>query len=372
MKIENIKLYPIHTRRETGLVSQHIIVKMITDDGLVGVGEMSDLGHSIIMPDVDNLERCANKNFKGLDVFDGREIEAALRLFGHVVIFSGLEIALYDLRARALKVPLYQLLGGKYRTRIPVAYPVFRHRNEKDLELSMKLVAKKLEQDFNIIRLYVGVNPEMDEVFLKTLRETYNDRIKIKSLDISNMLDYHAALRLIKRLEKYEFMLVESPCRGFEDMARLKNKIGVPISEHIRSQEQARELIQKQAISLFNVAICNNGLIGAKKLSVFAEATGIKCFIGTTQELSIGTAAQAHLAASIPQLDIPCDPFGPCLYTEDVVSRAVKYEDSCMVLPEGDGLGISIDDEKLKQLTHPLSGAGESVSSLRDRRPDKK
>jgi muconate cycloisomerase len=91
---------------------------------------------------------------------------------------------------------------------------------------------------------------------------------------------------------------------------------------------------------------------GSRKFTphALAEALGIKMLIGTTQELSIGTVAQAHLGAAVPNLEFPSDPAGGRLYLKDVVKDRVEYEEGYLIVPEGPGLGMEIDEEKLSEV----------------------
>jgi muconate cycloisomerase len=99
------------------------------------------------------------------------------------------------------------------------------------------------------------------------------------------------------------------------------------------------------------------GIYQARKAFALAEAAGIGCLIGTTQELSIGTAAQAHLAAAMPNPTHPCDPTGPLLYMEDVVREPVRYEQGHLIVPQGIGLRVALDENKLTELRGELKAA---------------
>ena len=96
------------------------------------------------------------------------------------------------------------------------------------------------------------------------------------------------------------------------------------------------------------------GLEHVRKLFYIAEAFDMKTLLGTTQELSIRTAAQAHLGASVPNLDYLSYPSGAQLFQEDVVVERVKYENGFLLVPEGPGVGLEIDDERLEALRQPL------------------
>ena len=105
----------------------------------------------------------------------------------------------------------------------------------------------------------------------------------------------------------------------------------------------------------------------ARRLADLARTFGVHVLIGTTQELSIGTAAQAHLGASLPQLDHPGDPVGPRLYAEDVVKRRVDYDKGNLLVPVGPGLGVELDRGALERLAAPLEWGVESLPSIQDR-----
>jgi muconate cycloisomerase len=347
MKVTNVKLYPIQTPRETGAISKHLIIKLQTDEGLVGLGEMSDLD---TLPDVKNLESQLNQSLIGLDVFNSEQLDAQMNKFP-MFASVGFELAILDLRGKAFNLPVYQLLGGAYRNKIRVCYPIFPARDQAEAQANVERVGRILEKHgFDLFRYYGGVNLDADESFLKGVKDRYGDKAHFKSLDLSGRLDWKTAIEVIKRFEPYGFMLVESPCRDAEGKARVREAVSLPISEHVGSFPQALEFAQKKAVDIFNVAVVSRGLRFAKKIFALAEALGLKMLIGTTQELSIGTSAQAQLGASVPNLEYPSDPAGGRLYLEDVVKERVKYENGYLLVPQGPGLGMEIDEDKLKTL----------------------
>ena len=71
---------------------------------------------------------------------------------------------------------------------------------------------------------------------------------------------------------------------------------------------------------------------------------GLKCLIGTDQESTLGTAAQVHVGAAMPNLELPCDPMGPVLYVDSPAREHVRAEESHLYAPEGPGLGIELDE----------------------------
>ena len=82
-----------------------------------------------------------------------------------------------------------------------------------------------------------------------------------------------------------------------------------------------------------------------------AEAAGFKTLLSTDQDSTVGTAGAVHLGVSVPNLDLPSDPAGPLLYTVSPAKERIRAEESHLYPPEGPGLGIELDDDKMRELT---------------------
>ena len=354
MVITEVRLFSIRTPREIGTFSQHAIVKIFTDCGVVGIGEMSDIRDAGAVPDIQDLEQQLTQGLRGTDPLDYGPGRMLIRRYG-IAIKAGIETALYDLRGRILGVPVCYLLGGRYRDRIRVCYPIFSLSHDPSGEENVARVGRMLDKGFDLFRFYCGRgNLDADERLLQGVQQTYGDRVSFKSLDMSAQFPWHEAVEAINRFERYGFTMVETPCASMADTARVRNHIGLPISEHVHTIERARALVEAKAADIFNILVTVGGLEHARKLFHLAEIFEVKTLIGTTQELSIGTAAQAHLGSAVPNLDFPSDPVGGRLYMKDVVVKRVEYQAGYLLVPEGPGLGLEIDEEKLNDLACPL------------------
>jgi muconate cycloisomerase len=325
---------------------------------------MSDLGHlPLYMPDVHDLEKSLRRLLVGRDPMHLNALEQLLldlfpeEMFMYdmsAVIRCGVDVALHDLAGKRLGVPVAQLLGGAVRDRLRVCYPIFRHRSKAEVEHNVESVGERLNEGFDMIRLYAGLDLDADELFLDSVREKYGKRVKVKSLDLAN----------------YGIELIESPAlrNDLEGMAEARRRVDLPVSEHCYSFHQAKQMLEKGCVDIFNICtVFIGGIAPARKLFTLAETFGVHCLIGTTQELSIGTAAQAHLGASFVRLDHPGDPVGPRLYAQDVVKKRVDYVQGHLVVPQGPGLGVELDEDELARLTAPLEWGAESLPSIQDR-----
>jgi len=198
--------------------------------------------------------------------------------------------------------------------------------------------------------------------------------VTIKSLDFSNLLDWRRAAMATERFnELCDYMLIESaaPRNDIEGLAQFRRRSRRPISEHVLHIHHGWQLLAAGAVDILNVSpYLLGGLRASLRLVALAEAARASVLIGTTQELNLGTAAVAHLAAASRILDYPGDNTGPQLYMADVVKTPVQYENSHLLVPEGPGMGIEIDEEKLKTMTSDAKWTfGVDLAGVLDRTP---
>ena len=386
MKILRVNLYPITTPRETGMTNLHVIVRLETSEGFIGWGEMSDLSHLPMHQfDLPKLERVLSGLLVGKDGRNLLKIEDDLLRaypeesykYSHSgSVRQGVELALLDLVGRAQGVPVYELFGGKLRDRIKVCYPIFSMRSVDQVSPNIDRVQSKYEEGFDLIRVYVGANLEADELFLRQFSERFVGRVSIKSLDFSNSLDWRRAWAATERFaDIVTFTLVESvvPYHDVDGLLEYRRRSRWPVSEHVYHLYHAWQLLSRGCIDILNVSpYLLGGLRASLRLVTLAEAARASVVIGTTQELSLGTAAIAHLGAAARVLDYPSDSTGPRLYTQEVVKTPVRYEAGFLLVPEGPGLGVEVDEALLDELTRKAHWTfGTNVNAAIDRLPVK-
>lgn len=383
MKITDIKIDIVNMPRHTGFLCQHGLIRIETSDGVTGVGEMSDFSH---LPkysvDVRDLVQTLKVELVGRDPFDVSGInDHLIDMYPQTMYYyekgsfirCGVDLALHDLMGKALGKSVSDLIGGRVREQIKVCYPIFRNRSIEEAQENVEVVRARLNEGFDVFRLYVGSNADADEAFLAETKSEFGDRVQIKSFDFSHLLDWKKALRITKRLLPYGVQLVESPApwNDFEGLRNFRMAIDLPVSEHVWSFRQLHEMIRHDCVDIFNIApIFIGGLGAAQKAAAAAEVAGKGCLIGTTQELSVGTAAQAVFGAALPNLDAISDPTGPRLYIDDIAVNPVEYENGYLSVPDRakPGLGIDVDWEKVEQYRAPgFTWGDQKVHQLQDR-----
>jgi galactarate dehydratase (D-threo-forming) len=322
MKISHITLTPIQTHRRTGSISSHLILQMHTDEGITGLGEISDLDcYRMYMPDIEAVRVGIEKIVIGRDPFAIQAMHNEMEKYLHNYfasapsyppftpasqIAAGIDMACFDIVGRALDTPVYNLLGGKCRDGMEICYPLFQVKAEADYERNLGYIEELTAKGITRFRYYVGVDFAKDETFLGAVRDRFGDRVMLKALDFQARHYWKDTLRAYERLKQFGFELIESPSwrEDFEGMAEIRRRVEVDVAEHCSSAAQAMQLLRAGAVDVFNITVNSGGLLQVKKLMALAELSGIRALIGTTQELSIGSAAHAHLGASAPELHV--------------------------------------------------------------------
>lgn len=387
MKITDVRLTVVGVPRHTGFINKHVIVELMSDEGVIGIGEMSDFSH---LPryavDIQDLTSVLKTIVVGKNPFDMTLINKELvdNFPGTMYYYekgsfirNGIDAALHDMCAKFLNISVSELLGGRYHEKIKVCYPIFRQRFMEDVEENLAVVRDRLQQGFDVFRLYVGKNVDADEAFLDGVKNEFGSKVTIKSLDFSHLLDWKESSRIVKRLSQYDFEMVESPTvrNDFDGLHHFRMKVDHLVSEHVWEYRQLYEMIKHDSVDIFNISpIFIGGISCARKAAAAAEIAGKSCLLGTTQELSVGTAAMAHLGSSLVNLNFTSDPTGPKLYTDDIVVNPVRYENGYLIVPDRKlpGFGMELDWNRIEKLkVKDLSWGDVSVHQLQDRTAEK-
>ena len=382
MKISQVKLHPVATRRRSGIRNQHVIVRIDTDNDWTGWGEMSDLSH---LPawhfHIESLEQTLTEALAGQDPRNLARLEGLLLDLFPVETYlysrsasvrQGVDIALHDLVAKANGQPVHHLLGGRMRDAMDVCLPIFRMQSTEQVQDRLRDLAWAYALGFRLVRIYVGACPEADHMLLKAIAETYGNEMQVKSWDFSGGLHWKAALAASEALSEYgTCQLIESPAPALDldGLREFRQRSRLPVSEHVLSQHHAWRLLHGSCVDILNISpFVLGGLRSCQRVMALAESAHAGVLLGTTQELALGTAAIAHLAASARSIDWPGDSTGPLLYDDDVAEEGVTYQNGALTVPDGPGLGVTVSESRLESLAAPLaSNAPRNLTEIRDR-----
>jgi len=362
MKITKVEAIPVHVplkgewRISSGARthSDYVIVKVHTDGGYIGLGEASPVCR--YEEETQESVFYAIKNYLGplligLNPFDIQGISDKMNkiMYRNLFAKAAIDMALWDIMGKALKTPVYNLLGGCYRDTIPIAFVV----GIKNPKQAVEEIKAALNMGFSIIKLKVGGDPKEDVERVKMVRDFVGEDVEI-TVDANAKWTVSEAITMIRKLEEFNLCCVEQPIAGWdvEGLAKVKRTVNVPImaDESIYSMHDALRLVKSEAVDIFNTYIAKAGsMLENKKVVHVGEAAGIPCVVGGMVELGIGTAASLHFAAAAKNVTLPSYIAGPLVNQEDIVKEKFKMVDGCLKVPQEPGLGVTLDEGKIEQ-----------------------
>jgi len=353
MKISNIKTgiisIPLRTPFKTSLRQINSIISMVinveTDEGLTGFGEAHPTG-PITGESLGSVRGAINEfilpKIKGKDICNLEDTLNCLdnSLVKNTSAKAAVEMAIFDLFGRKYNIPLYRMLGG------------FRNQVETDLTISVNSPDEMardsriaLDRGFRILKLKVGLNPDLDIARIKAVREATGPETILR-LDANQGWSARDAIKIMKKIESENFNieLVEQPVEA-HDLHGLKmvtDNIQTPVlaDEAVFSALDAERIIHNHAADYINIKLMKTGGIrNALRICSLAETHGVECFLGCMMESKISVTAAAHLACA-RSIITRCDLDSPSLCSEDPVDGGIEIDGPWLKVSEKPGLGI--------------------------------
>jgi muconate cycloisomerase len=353
------KTRPFVTSLGLSDASEYGIVVVRTDTGVLGLGEISMIWHG------NGIGLCATVNdvlgpaVVGLDPFQINAFHsiAAERLaFGRhsKAAIAAVEMALYDIQGKALGQPVYNLIGGLVRDRVELSMSI----PMDTVAESVRTAAAYVERGFTTVKVKVGRDAEHDVAVVAALRQELGAGLKIRVDANMGWRHVKEALAVIEALTPHGILSVEQPLPpgDLAGLAELRRRCAVPImvDESVWGPDDAWRVIEAGAADLINIYVSESGgLQPARQIAELAGLAGVGVVIGSMPEFGIGTAAQAHLAVSLPELSHPSDVAGYLYQGDDLVVAPPPIEAGYALTPPGPGLGVELDEEKLARYRVP-------------------
>ena len=342
----------MHTMQNQTLV----IIRLRCADGIEGIGEATTIGGlSYGNESPDSIKVNIDRHFAPLLIGqDASNVNAAMlrlerSIRGNTFAKSGIESALLDALGKRLGLPVSELLGGRVRDALPVAWTLASGNTEQDIGEAEKMLDLRRHR---IFKLKIGageVSRDLGHVI--AIKKALGERASVR-VDVNQAWDEAVALRACRVLGDNGIDLIEQPIsrNNRSGMARLNLSSPVPImaDESIECVEDAFNLAREGAASVFALKIAKNGGPRAVlRTAAIAEAAGIALYGGTMLEGGIGTLASAHAFLTLNELAWGTELFGPLLLTEDILSEPPLYRDFQLHISTAPGLGLTLDEERL-------------------------
>ena len=263
---------------------------------------------------------------------------------------AAIESALFDAVGKSLGVSAVQLLGGAVRESVPVLWTLASGNPAQEIEEAEKKLDARLHDTFKI---KIGArSPEADVARLRRLAGALAGRASL-IVDANQAWDETTAVRCLPVLAELGVRLVEQPLPAWNlvGMARLRARSTVPLmaDEGVFSAHDMLDVVRAGAADVVSLKLVKHGgLLATRDVAAVAEAAGIGLYGGCLLESSIGAAAHLQVFAGLRELAWGCEHFGPQILVDDLVEEPLHFADFCIHLPAGPGLGVALDQDKLR------------------------
>lgn len=329
-------------------VLEALVLRIATDDGLVGFGAASPTAviTGDTLPGIEATVALVLSRLRGVDLWRRERWEWMIRT---AAVHNGsgkaaVEMALYDVLAQAVRKPLFVFLGGA------------EDELTSDLTLNMgspeamaRSAETALRAGYPHLKVKVGSDPETDIARVLHVREVLPDGVSLR-IDANQGWTAKQAIAVIDRLADADvpIELVEQPVPAddIRGMVRVTQRTAVPIlaDESVYSLPEAVRLIREGGCDAINIKLMKSGGIGETvAIARVAERFGVSCMMGSMMECRVGVDAAAHVAAAVRNITM-VDLDTPTMYEDEPVRGSVRYSGARILLGEAPGLGVTAVD----------------------------
>ena len=354
------------------------VVRLRAENGLEGLGEGPGGGL------VQQL-RAASRHVVGADPYQIERLRVLTG--GNGRVFAAIESACLDLIGKATGRPVYELLGGPVRRRVPFAAYLF-YKEEGDDEWGQALTPEELVRQaerfhelygMTVFKLKAGVLDPFEEVAtMKLLRERFGPRAGLR-IDPNAAWSVETAVRVAERLRETDLEYLEDPTAGIEGMAQVAKRTPIALSTNmvVTAFEHIATAFRLSAVQ---VVLGDHhgwgGLFSMRHLGVICQTLKWGLAQHSNSHLGISFAGMIHAGAAIPPLVYASDthyPWNP----SDVVRETdrFRFRDGAIDLWDAPGLGVTIDEDKLAAAAEADERRGtalvrDDIGAMRERNPD--
>ncbi len=336
---------------------KQIIVRVHTDEGLTGLGEAfaygaplavsnvitESLAPMLVGKDPARIEDLKDLMERGTMIYGRRE----LAMFA----ISGVEIALWDLLGKARNAPVYELLGGAVRPRLPAYASLMRYDSPPDVSRACR---QFVSQGFRMLKLH-----QTDLASVRAAREAVGPDVELM-LDTNCPWTPDEAIAMARRFEPYRLFWLEEPVWPPEDyigLAEVAAAIETPIAlgENESTVFGFREIVQRRAGDILQPSITKvGGIMEFKRIAALAETASLP-IAPHSFYFGPGLAATLHVAATLHG-DLPVE-FPTGEHETPLLQRPIMAKNGWLEVPGGPGLGVELNEDAVRRYPY---GPGEA------------
>lgn len=361
VKVTGIESIKLRFTPKTGLADglapidsrEVFLVKVQTDEGVTGIGEGFALGC------LDSLEVMLRETVTPLVIGENPLLKERIweKIYRNTYrygrrgllasVLSAVDIALWDITGKVANLPVYKLLGGA-KTTVPAYASGGYYAQGKTVEDLMAEAAGYQKMGFGTMKMKIGAaSMALDCERVRAVRKAVGDEMNI-AVDANNAYDFNEALKISRLLEPLNICFFEEPLSGdnIEDSIRLAERTDIPIAgyETELTRFGMRDFITRRAVDIVQTdAIWAGGITETRNIAVLASAWKMNC-IPHFSAGAVSLAANLHLAAAMPNIPLIELTLDENPLRDKLGCSPIVIDQGNLVLPEGPGLGIEINE----------------------------
>jgi len=329
--------------------SDNVLVKITTDDGIAGFGEAAPLlfvtGETA--ETVLAVLEMLRPGLIGLNPLAIDQIHAVIdgALHGNTSACCAIDLALYDIRGKALGKPVYQLLGGG--DGVVISDVTIGMADPEEMARSAKHYVQ--EKGFRILKVKVGIDPKEDVRTIRLIREKVGAAVRLR-VDANQGYTVSKAIGILDAFRELGVEAIEQclPDWDLEGAAYVRSKargIQLMLDESIHSPKDAARACKLGAADILNIKLMKcGGLYPAEQINAIAAANGVTCMVGCMIETRLSiTAGLSLVAAKSNVTDADCDSFMYYDAAQTGVTGGFTTEGDKFTLSDAPGFGIEVD-----------------------------
>lgn len=356
MKITAVEAVPITVPLSKPIIMSHItvershnvLVRVETDGGLVGWGEgveATDLTGDTQESIKAAVEHIAPR-LLGRDPLRRTQLwwEMGKMIYANETAIGAIDMALFDVAGKAHGVPVYELLGGKMRDRVPALTMVGSGKPEDDIAAAVA----KHANGYTWFKVKLGIGDPADELdTVRGIREELPPNCVVSG-DANQGWDERTSIRFLQALDGYDVKFIEQPIPQGDNAALVRIAHASPIS--ICADQSIHSFNDILAFGRTGVAgvglklVKLGGITGVMRGAALAESLGLQINLsGKIAESSVAATANVHCAAAMRAVEFGCSPANQGV-SEDVTTTPLAVVDGHFEVPTGPGLGVDVDN----------------------------
>jgi D-galactarolactone cycloisomerase len=337
------------------------LVQVETDEGVSGIGSCSGNGELIEVI----IAKVLKPLLIGMDpttideIWDKAYVRGGHKEFGTrgigVVALSGIDVALWDILGKVRGVPVYQLLGGKCRDKVPVYATALYPEEPSKVAARARAFA---DQGFHGVKIKVGFDLEQDIRIVRAVRQELGKDFTVMT-DANQGYSLDVGLKAAAAFAECGAFWLEEPLfvEDIEGHAKLREKGKVPIAvgENLHTYYAFENFIVRGAVDFIQPDVARaGGITEIRRITVLAAKHNVPVSFHTWGD-GVALAASVHLSAALKdcivmELDYTYNPL-----REELLSEPFKVQNGCLTPPDKPGLGIEVDQQALRRFD--FSGA---------------